>query len=649
VNREDITFIIPVYRLNSWRERTFWFTLSKILETGCKIIIVQQKDRYSQHILEENLMRYPVSRISYYDIFIDDDRIHKSKLINHAASKATTKFAWVNDIDCYLKFTDLVDSVPTNEKFIQPFVSVKNLTESETRRIFNKELVGIDYTLTNTRQINMYGALSFIFNIQTFKDIGGMNERYIGWGYEDYDLFSRVIKKHNVYIIGTGYGVHLWHPEKNPNPRNFELFLRESDVSIEYLDDRVKDALVHIPAVQQYHLIDRRWREHVDGTSVGSLRRSPIISTNAAKVIHVVNLIHPNNINNRVELTLQSIDNTIKDNTILLGCVSYDTQLPGWEIHRLERDSKTEFNTDKDFAFLKDMLDAACRFVEDRDFIFYSNMDCPLAPDIYKNILESKEDVIVFHRRDVDSCTSLEEIFSSPYTVKETGVDGLAIRKSLYIKYKDRIQDFLIGEPHWDTTIVNMFKKFHYVKTNTKHMYHIVHEQAWDTSNLSRGGEWNTGLYSSAKKYGLIDKPIISLDHDDILIIIDPGGDNIDVDKVVNFCVNTSFGVIVILELIDEASRYSEAFMRTVNYFSIRHQHDNTKLIDQSNALINIGCTIFDQYDGYSVISAEDIHTGNPRSISKGEYLDVYDNIDYSAGNERDRVFINDTGLLEAI
>jgi len=265
--------------------------------------------------------------------------------------------------------------------------------------------------------------------------------------------------------------------------------------------------------------------------------------------------------------------------------------------------------------------------------------------DIYKDILKSKEDVIIFHRRDVDTHTNLRDIFSSSYVVKNTGVDGIAIRKSTYSEYRDRIPDFLIGEPHWDTTIVNMFKKFHYVKTNTKHMYHIIHEQAWDTGNLSSGGKWNTELYSTAKKYGLIDEPIISIDYDDILIVVDNGTQGIDTEKVTNFCAKETARMIVLVELVDTSSRYTDAFLRRINYFPVRHTNNNTKILDQANALTNIGSSIFDRYDGCSTINVQDINAGdcNIRYLVSGHYLDVYKD------NNRDRAFINDTGLLEAI
>ena len=268
-------------------------------------------------------------------------------------------------------------------------------------------------------------------------------------------------------------------------------------------------------------------------------------------------------------------------------------------------------------------------------------------PDIYKYILDSKEDIIIFHRRDVDEHNCLQDIFSSSYKIKETGVDGIAIRKNIYNEYRDRIPDFVIGEPHWDTTIVNMFKKFHYVKTNTKHMYHIVHEQAWDTKNLTKGGKWNTDLYIDAKEYGLIDDPIISVSPDDVLIIIDSNNIDNDIQKVIKFCNHSTFQSIVLLELINTDSKYPVSFTQTINYLPVYHTNDNTRKLDQTNALTNIGASIFNQHDGCSIITCKDINADrcNTNTIIGENYLDVYDNVD----SNRDRVFVNDIGLLEMI
>ena len=56
--------------------------------------------------------------------------------------------------------------------------------------------------------------LSYIYNKESFIEIGSMNENYVGWGYEDYDLFFRVHGNSDMpkyYIDKTNHGYHMYH------------------------------------------------------------------------------------------------------------------------------------------------------------------------------------------------------------------------------------------------------------------------------------------------------------------------------------------------------------------------------------------------------------------------------------------------------
>ena len=97
------------------------------------------------------------------------------------------------------------------------------------------------------------------------------------------------------------------------------------------------------------------------------------------RVIHVVNLLDPRTLKDqssarRVSLTLDSINRADRKNVILLGCVTDNTKLKDWKIHRLKRSAKSELGSKIDFAFLKDMLIAANNIARAGDIIFYSNI-----------------------------------------------------------------------------------------------------------------------------------------------------------------------------------------------------------------------------------------------------------------------------------
>lgn len=667
MTKDDVTFIIPVFNLTPSREKNLWYTVSKILQTDCNVIIVEQKQQASpNNNITQKLLKYPhpENRVSYYDLYIDDSRIHKSKLINFGVEKCNTKFGWVNDIDCYLKFKDFISDIDTDHKFIQPFTVVKDLSKDETEDLLRDKKIAINFGDAEVRHIQMYGAQSFIFDIEAFHSIGGMDEEYTGWGLEDYDFFYRVYKTGaDIKVLDNIYGCHLWHPIRAPNNDNYLLF-KHHGLTINKIDKLVVDMYYHRNPSESTEYIKRSVK--IQNYSIKDNNQkydTPVLHLRPRKkpkkIAHVVNLVLPDSIGDihvskRVKLCLQSIQETNKHNVKLIGCTANDIELDGWDIHTLSRDASTHFKQGKDFAFLKDMLDVASEAVDDDDYIFYTNLDVMITPDIYDIIYKTNEDIIEFLRRDIDECDTLEEAFASTYEQKETGVDGIAIKKHVYMEFRDRIPDFVIGEPHWDTTISGLFKKFHYVKQNTENMYHIAHERAWDTANLSVAGQHNQKLFDDAKEFGLIDEYLISIQKDILTIIIDYNETH--GEDIYTFCRYYIDKDTILVELLEEdsTSNYNPGMLGSTNYFPIYHLNDNTKCLNQKIPLINIAVNMFSEYDEFNVLTSEDILEGNGKSmllnleeyIEQG-YLDNYVDNEKSKINIRDRAYINDRGLLE--
>ena len=185
------------------------------MQTGCNVIISEQVNNRC------NTLPDIFSDTTHIKTYIDDDKIHKSTLINIGTDLAETPYIWVNDIDCYLHFSKILDTLQLSDNFIQPFEVVKDLTETETQHILEGAPTHIRFhgedIFNNTssseylRQICLYGALSFIFNKNAFMEIGMMDEAYTGWGLEDTDLCIRAEAHSGIHIVRTSLGVHLWH------------------------------------------------------------------------------------------------------------------------------------------------------------------------------------------------------------------------------------------------------------------------------------------------------------------------------------------------------------------------------------------------------------------------------------------------------
>ena len=140
---ENVTFIIPIFRLKSDRIRNLKFIIPYILNTECKILIVEQlKDELSDL---SNII--PVHENIKHLLYTSNSEIfHKSGIINWAVKNhVDTKYAWVNDVDFYMKF-DKVLSEDWNSDFIKPYISGKKLSADDTKKIIDGEKLKNDIT-----------------------------------------------------------------------------------------------------------------------------------------------------------------------------------------------------------------------------------------------------------------------------------------------------------------------------------------------------------------------------------------------------------------------------------------------------------------------------------------------------------------------
>jgi len=206
----NLTFLIPIFNLKDERLENFKYVLSKIKEVTNNILVVEQvKNRQRPSVACKFAKSLDVK---YLSVKIDDENIHKSKLINVGTDKINTEFVWVNDADCYLKFADIVKEIDMRSNFIQPYFFAKKLDESQSINI--RQNIPTDIKFINKPDIGnlcLYGALSFIFRKIAFAAIGQLDEAFAGYGFEDNDLCIRVFKSKQSFQIIKKYGIHLWH------------------------------------------------------------------------------------------------------------------------------------------------------------------------------------------------------------------------------------------------------------------------------------------------------------------------------------------------------------------------------------------------------------------------------------------------------
>lgn len=340
-----------------------------------------------------------------------------------------------------------------------------------------------------------------------------------------------------------------------------------------------------------------------------------VFAPKSERIIHVVNLLVPENLKNndfqhRVSLALESIEKSAPDNVLLIGCTSEKIARSGWKIHKLSRTAQTELRHPKNLAYLKDMFEAANSEAGAGDIIFYSNLDCIVGPDLYNNLLTADKNITEFLRRDVPTtaATSLSEIFSSSWENYPIGVDALAIKKEALEASLHLWPDFVIGEPHWDTAISGILHKHYGVSQNTQDLYHPIHEQQWDCSNLNVGGKHNNRLYREAIEFGLMDDQLISIKKPAALVILKHSLNTND-DPTISSNLQQLSSLASNYDKIfcEYLQGHESSFKKDINhiqYLPIKAT-PATQKVNQKNTILNLLRHYFADYDKVLIIPQE--------------------------------------------
>ena len=380
----------------------------------------------------------------------------------------------------------------------------------------------------------------------------------------------------------------------------------------------------------------------------------PANITKPNKIVHVTNYIPLDSIKspslkNRVNMSLKSIEAAESTNVYRLGCCfeNVENKPSGWSIKKLKRSAKTTGISTRHLAYLHDLLQAAATMCDEDDIILYSNMDCCVTPQIYQDIMGNQAPVILFHRRDTKPTKSLYKLFTRPYKLKQTGVDAVAMTKSMYVQfYKHMLPDMVIGEPHWDTVFNNLTieNKIEHSR-NTTALYHIEHEMTWYTHKLSAAGVYNKQLMHNCIEYGLVQDNVIELQSDTLNIIIDSQDSKIA--QIYELCEKLQGQETCIVQLSPEtvtSCKYQDIWYVNKTVMTLNHKQLH---VDQTNALINLYTLTNQNYKRINFyIFKQNKKTLEPDHVidyNTFEPYDIYENI-----NNPLYIHLNDHGLLES-
>lgn len=653
----DITFVIPFKNTSRQRFDNFKYVVDKILQTPVKLIVSEQ--RTTSKKVHSFLKSHHKSHQIEHVIVKAGTVFNKCKLMNTAVTHVNTPYVWFNDSDCVLKFQDILSRDIPDVDVIQPFLCVKDTNYSQRRQLLSNKPIKISFTgddAMDVRYIQMLGAQSFIINKQAFLNLGGMDESFTGWGFEDHDLYYRIYTSNlNFTVLHDSMGIHLHHDTPVVNDDNESYILEKHGKSfreITYIQSQVLS--VKYPKKSSNYIKRQIQIDSLDPVNTSkslTFEKSLKSKEPCKKLIHACNLYT----NITQDDTFETFENSINlaiehtkhvDINLISAQETMDpiSQKLVFESFIPSRNTHTEFKDSRALMYLKDMLDQASSSCGEDDVICYSNTDLIFDKNIYNYIHDCNEDVIEFFRRDVDTARDLNN-----YTQKTTGIDMFAIKNYVYKQYRHLIPDMIIGEPHWDTVLSGIFNKHHYTTQCVDKIYHVSHDMNWDLRKLSSAGELNKQKYKESIKYGIIDNQSIELHPENLTIIIDQTKDHDCADHIYQYSAeHQNNNNIILVELMVEQSKYNIGKLFNINHLPVIHTNENTQDIDQLIPLINLAVNMFShnykhvnikQLTNTGLITTHDICVDE---FNKTRYLPLDQLIE-----EDLRIFLNDSGLLE--
>lgn len=165
-----------------------------------------------------------------------DEPFSRSKARNNAFSEATGDILIINDADtfCNKRYIDAaIDIVQSEDRaWVLPYTRYYNTTQNGAEKLLQQDpsvdVDVLDLEIGNTVDAKNHppdGSVAGVMVVprEAFVTVGGYDEKFQGWGYED-DAFALALDTlWGRHLRVHGYVVHLWHPPavdgdfKNPN------------------------------------------------------------------------------------------------------------------------------------------------------------------------------------------------------------------------------------------------------------------------------------------------------------------------------------------------------------------------------------------------------------------------------------------------
>jgi len=240
----DISFLIPVRIDSQDRANNFKRSLQYLVNHALHNIFIIED---SVEAVLPNLIReinLNGSKIDYSFLYNNEKLFHKTKLLNILLKKTTTPVVVNYDVDIILNpesYKFCYDLVINGHDLVYPFGKGEYLLNVKNHTNINycnwSEIKNYDIEL----KICRHGLCQFLNRDQYIK-CGGMNESFISYGPEDWELGYRFQKLNRKISWINSYIVHFDHfrgmNSSQNHPRvieNYELFEKIKCMSLDDL------------------------------------------------------------------------------------------------------------------------------------------------------------------------------------------------------------------------------------------------------------------------------------------------------------------------------------------------------------------------------------------------------------------------------
>lgn len=175
-------------------------------DSGC-----EHRNRSMNHVVDVLSGWYPDTEL--YIVDDSSDVFSRSGSRNCGVSLAETEVVVLCDADTLPQkhaLNNAIDGAASDGRLHLPYTLFRGLTERGTDQVIEKGVDPIDADLLETATHSIGGV--WVIRKDSWESIGGMDERFRDWGYEDNALFEAANCLLGSTVRHHGSITHLWHP-----------------------------------------------------------------------------------------------------------------------------------------------------------------------------------------------------------------------------------------------------------------------------------------------------------------------------------------------------------------------------------------------------------------------------------------------------